>query len=213
MRKVRSATPVILCVLMLSACSGIGQRKPEGPDATLAAAWRQFEANKIVESEQLMLEALKLYERQGDPVGEIDAHLSLGELYRSEVYLDALPTQFERTYVRGAENSRAMRQFEKAAGIAGRNNYLERKSEAVFQLAEIWRQPWLNGNNQACNFYMEGYGLTVVSRRGVGKTASASPYRTRLTGFDKPEEIFKQRWEQLNCENVLQGAKLYVPDF
>ncbi len=209
----RSAMPVILFVLILSACSGIGQRKPEGPGATLAAAWRQFEADKLVESEQLMFEALKLYQAQGDPVGEIDTHLSLGEFYRSKVYLDALPTQFERPYVRSTENSRAMHQFEKAAEIAGRNNYLKRKSEAVFQLAEIWRQPWLNGNNQACSFYMEGYGLNVVSRRGIGKTASASPYRTRLARFDKPEEIFKQRWEQLDCKNILWGAKLYVPDF
>lgn len=189
MRKLK--TLFVLIVLLLLGCSAAMVPYTSDPSKKLDQAYALMDAGRPLPAENLIDEALAIYQKEGNEIGMAEAYHAYGNLYKTNVYY-TFPRVSER---RVKTKEEAVGYFQKALDLYVKNNDYIGVAKCQFGMGQVY---WVVGKKtEACTTLDES--LASYNKAKERDPSARMPFRTQETEFSKVIQYTK---EGVGCDAV-----------
>jgi tetratricopeptide (TPR) repeat protein len=185
----KTVTLFILTFFVLMGCSAMLVPYTSDPSKKLDYAYSLIDTDRPLPAENLIDEALDIYQKKGDELGMAEAYHTYGNLYKTDVYY-TFPRTSER---RVKTKEEAVGYFQKALDLYKKNNDFIGAAKCQFGMGQVY---WVVGKNaEACSVLDDS--LVSYNKAKELDPSAKMPFRANAPEFSK---IIQYTKEGVGCD-------------
>jgi hypothetical protein len=143
-------------------CAGIGLRATSNPDVKIQQAYRMMDEDRALMAEDLIHQAMDIYNKNNNKFGMAEAYHAYGNLYISHSYHNKWATTFKKLGTYDGSYMKSIQNFEGSMKLFNEVSSEIGVVKSLIGIANAYHQR--NEDNKACVYYKK-----VLSRYQEGK--------------------------------------------